>query len=245
MPGDNLKPLSAFLWGIARLELLHLLVAVVASMVIVATVPNIKSFDERPFPLVSTLTSDYDRLHKVAVPLVALNGVIAGLAFIATCMDLIRRKSLPLFVELSWTAVAFALELAALVLCGKSRFRVVQHIQGGNSAGLTGTDGNMFVQDAAAVITVSWEIMTMLTVTVTAFLTLHLLWHLVVGIRHLNIRPQVFTEPTPSYLWVLPTGTAMPDFQTVKVSEDAFAGKGDASGTSDISIQEKKLKQLS
>lgn len=57
----TLKPLAVFFWGIAKLELFHFLIAALASTALANSVPNLKSFGERPFPLNAALTSDYDR----------------------------------------------------------------------------------------------------------------------------------------------------------------------------------------
>ncbi|KAG9044518.1 hypothetical protein FS837_008025 [Tulasnella sp. UAMH 9824] len=252
MSEGTLKPLAAFFWGIARLELFHFLVAALASTALANSVPNLKSFGDRPFPLNSALTSDYDRLHQFAIPLVVLNAVTTGLGLLVIFVDLGRRKTLPLFMELLWSLIAIAVELAALILCTASHFRVIQNIRGGTTGGVLGTDGKLLIKDAAAVIMVNWEITIMLTVTTIACLTLHLLWHLVVGIRHRSIRPRVFTEPTSGgYRWRLRAEALVPDFQSVKPWDHSVAIKGDlvwnhtASPTDSSPEQEQKLRQIS
>lgn len=54
---------------------------------------------------------------------------------------------------------------AALILCTKSHFRVIQQIRKGTTGGVIGADGKLLIKDAAAVIMVNWEITIMLTVT--------------------------------------------------------------------------------
>ncbi|KAG8892340.1 hypothetical protein FRC01_014222, partial [Tulasnella sp. 417] len=133
--------------------------------------------------------SDYDRLHAVAVPIIGLNAVVAGLAVLVICVDLGRGEALPLFIEVSWGMVALAVECVALVLCARSRFRTIQQIYGGTTGREIGRDGKLLIEDAAAVIMVNWEITIMLTVAIIACLAGHLVWHLVVGIRHRSTRP--------------------------------------------------------
>ncbi|KIO29309.1 hypothetical protein M407DRAFT_21532 [Tulasnella calospora MUT 4182] len=244
------KPLS-FFWGIAKLELFHFLVAVLASTVVANTVPNLKSFSERPFPFDLAILSDYNRLHKVAIPLIVLNAVTVGLAFLVICVDLGRKKTLPLFIEVLWGMIALAVECASLILCAKSHFRAIKQVFGGTTGGVIGRDGKLLIEDAAAVVLVSWETTTMLTVATITCLTLHLLWLLVVSIRHRKIRPRVFTEPTSGgYRWTLRADPPTPNFQTVKALDLSVAGKGDlvwnpTASPDDSSTQENKLRQLS
>ncbi|KAG8989575.1 hypothetical protein FRB94_014308, partial [Tulasnella sp. JGI-2019a] len=206
------------LYGLTRLHAIHIMLAFVAAMTSVPASGSLGYYEYTPFPPSFALEVDYARLHHIAPAVITLQSLSAAALFIIFCTDFHRRRGLPVIAELFSGVLCFALQLPSIILIFSAKPIHMEYLKGGSVNGAVGSTGKLGTLDAAAVIQAEWTLSAAFAITSLILLSLHMLWQLVVSIRHIRTRPYVFVEAVPGNLaWNLsPDLTAAETLPTSK-----------------------------
>ncbi|KAG8888861.1 hypothetical protein FRB98_006647 [Tulasnella sp. 332] len=234
-----------------RLHAIHVMLAFVAVMTCLPASETLKPYNYTPLPPSPALEVDYARLEHIAPAVITLETLSAFAFFIIIFTNAYQKRALPVVFELFGGVFCFALELGELYFelhRGTEDRRKMQHppsmitasivlifsakpihlgtLRGGSTGGVIGSAGKLGTLDAAATILTEWELSAMFSVTAIILLGLHMLWQLVVSIRHIRTRPRVFLEAVPSDLaWNLSPANELPMFKPDPITV-SFEGIG-------------------
>ncbi|KAG8862773.1 hypothetical protein FRB96_000783 [Tulasnella sp. 330] len=202
------------------------MLAFVAVMTCLPASETLKPYNYTPLPPSPALEVDYARLEHIAPAVITLETLSAFAFFIIIFTNAYQKRALPVVFELFGGVFCFALELASIVLIFSAKPIHLGTLRGGSTGGVIGSAGKLGTLDAAATILTEWELSAMFSVTAIILLGLHMLWQLVVSIRHIRTRPRVFLEAVPSDLaWNLSPANELPMFKPDPITV-SFEGIG-------------------
>jgi len=188
------------LHGLTRLHTLHFIFALICILDCLPTSEFLKPYEYTPYPPGFTLMVDYARVQHIAPAVFTLEVIVAFVFVVTIIVDQFRRKGLPMLLELSVVILCLAVQIASLVLTFSAKPVHLDGLQGGSTGGVIGSDGKLGALDAAATLSVQWDLMAMFSLASLIFLTVHIVYQVVVGLRHRRIRPRVFVESVPGDL---------------------------------------------
>ncbi|CAE7146286.1 unnamed protein product [Rhizoctonia solani] len=145
--------------------------------------------------------SSYRGLHHYVPAVLYFNeAVVLWMAVCLAAEGLLQRSS-PVWFELVWMPLAIVGEFVCLGLIVSSRPAACDFSFGVDMT--VPDDGRLSAQNSITSLCSNWRGMTGMLATIVAFLTLHVVWHIVIAARYMSSRPGYFTTPIPDYRWKL------------------------------------------
>jgi len=190
--------------SLVKLHCVRLLTIIFCATTCLPIGESLKPFQYTPFPSTAAMEVDYGRIHHVAPAIVTLQILNAVGLFALLTRDFYRNHSLPLVAELGASTLCFMVQAASVALVYAVIPKQLPSYRGGTTGGVIGSNGKLGILDAAATIQVEWDFAAILSLAGLVLLLIHVIWHLIVGIRHIKLRPRVFWEPVRGdYAWYL------------------------------------------
>ncbi|KAG9110287.1 hypothetical protein FRC07_008211 [Ceratobasidium sp. 392] len=143
----------------------------------------------------------YNLIHRFVNGIMWYNVGVAAFIALHLVAEPPFKRGAPVWFELFWMSLLVIGETVCLGLMGSSRPPVCDFNFGVDATIVL--DGKFTPMNSATSICSNWRGMTgLLAAIITCFL-LHIVWHMVVSIRFISQRKNVFTLPITDYRWTL------------------------------------------
>ncbi|KAG8912561.1 hypothetical protein FRC03_001311 [Tulasnella sp. 419] len=201
--------------GYRRNQIFYATILILSVVACVASL-MLQKFQDIPFS--GSGNDQYDELVRVSQGALYSNIFLAIFVFFLFVADLFRSRAVPVWVELTWSGLAAAMQIANVVVvnqhpptahCASNNVALVKRDSPSDDVmteyAKSEVNAEKLVMSASRQICVNWTLMCAFFVAVAVLLILHIGWLVIIGISNRASHPTFFwTSETPKpFTWSL------------------------------------------